>query len=273
MHDNAHQTDAPPPGVVTPPNDRRRLLRLFGGAGLLLAGGSIFGLGGCGSSRSSRADGSTVGEPIPDNPTLYRAGPSRVGPSTETVPAPSLGSASRPRIVERSAWTKASPILSRANRMGGIDRITIHHDGIRQAATGGWSDVSRRLESIRRGHVGQGWADIGYHYAIDPAGRIWACRPIDLQGAHVRLQNEHNLGILVVGNYQNARPTPQAMASLEQLVGYEMRRFAVPLHRVRTHRELAATACPGRYLQPQIEQMRAGSPTLASSHAAAIRRS
>jgi hypothetical protein len=35
-------------------------------------------------------------------------------------------------------------------------------------------------------------ADIGYHYTIDPTGRIWEGRPVQYQGAHVKMNNEHN---------------------------------------------------------------------------------
>ena len=28
--------------------------------------------------------------------------------------------------------------------------------------------------------------DVGYHYAVDRAGRVWECRPLTWQGAHVR---------------------------------------------------------------------------------------
>ncbi|MEM9560517.1 MAG: peptidoglycan recognition family protein [Planctomycetota bacterium] len=267
-----------PPHDASPKTDRRALLGLLARGGALVAAGSVIGLSGCGSSRRARAAGSTIGQPIPADPSLQQAGPVRLPPRSTPAPlprvAPTPSLAGAPRIVARSSWTRSGPVLSRANAMGGIDRITIHHDALPQPAGGGWADVVRRLESIRRGHVNnQKWADIGYHYAVDPAGRVWSCRPLELQGAHVRNRNEHNLGILVVGNFSSQMPTPQALDSLERLVGYEMRRFAVPVHRVRTHRELAQTACPGRHLQPRIERMRTASATIAASNAEAVRRS
>lgn len=256
--------------------DRRRALGVLARTGALLIAGSAAALTGCGGSRAKRVSGSTIGEPIPADPTLRRAGPTRAAPApsprpADTAPRPLTGS--EPRIVKRASWTRSGPIVARANGMGGIDRITIHHDALPGPAGGGWADVVHRLERIRQSHVNEGWADIGYHYAVDPAGRVWSCRPLELQGAHVRNRNPHNLGVLVLGNYNLQSPTPQALDSLEALVAYEMRRFAVPVHRVRTHLELSRTECPGRNLQPRVDMMRAASATIAASNAEAIRRS
>ena len=142
--------------------------------------------------------------------------------------------------------------MSLANPMGRISRITIHHDameasGIRQA-----SESRRRLADIQRAHMGNGWADIGYHYAIDPMGNVWAGRPVQLQGAHVKDWNENNLGIMVMGNFMHERPTPQALASLARLVSSESARYRVSSSNIRTHRELSPTACPGDALQREV---------------------
>ena len=47
-----------------------------------------------------------------------------------------------------------------------------------------------------------------------------------------------------------------AVKSLEDLIASEMRRLRVPLSEVRTHRELAATACPGSSLQAKMNSTR-----------------
>ena len=68
---------------------------------------------------------------------------------------------------------------------------------------------------IRRGHVNHnGWADIGYHFAVDRAGRVWSCRPLVWQGAHVKDRNEGNIGVLVLGNFEIERPTSAQLNAL-----------------------------------------------------------
>jgi hypothetical protein len=84
---------------------------------------------------------------------------------------------------------------------------------------------------------------------VDPSGRVWEGRSVLCQGAHVQDNNEHNLGIVVLGNFEQQVPTPAAIHSLDRFVASQMSRFNVPLRRVYTHQELRRTACPGRNLQ------------------------
>lgn len=108
-----------------------------------------------------------------------------------------------------------------------------------------------------------GWADIGYHYVVDPAGRVWEARPIQLQGAHVKYNNEGNLGVMVMGNFEEQYPTSAASASLDDFVAELMRRHGVGVGRVYTHREIRPTACPGRNLQRVMESARSRGGALA----------
>lgn len=118
-------------------------------------------------------------------------------------------------------------------------------------------DAAGRLESIRRSHVNKGWADIGYHYIIDPAGRVWQGRPISLQGAHVKDENPGNIGIMVMGNFDSQSPTPAALTTLDQFIAFQLRQYSLPVRRVYTHQELKPTACPGRSLQAYMARTRA----------------
>ena len=218
--------------------------------GSLVLGGLV--LSGCAPSRRH-----VLGPPSPVWPIERRfgadtyAGAGNTRPSVET-PAPT----GMPRVMPRSAWTSQGPTVALANRMGRIERITIHHDAMDAAGFRSADDARTRLRDIQRAHTNNGWADIGYHYSIDPMGTIWAARPIQLQGAHVKDWNENNLGIMLMGNFMYERPTPQALASLQALVSSESARYRVPAARISTHRELATTACPGDRLQAEINTAR-----------------
>ena len=79
--------------------------------------------------------------------------------------------------------------------------------------------AAARLEEVRKYHTeNNGWADIGYHYIIDPAGRLWQGRLDTQQGAHVRDNNAHNLGIMVLGNYNHQRPNDAQLNMLQRAV-------------------------------------------------------
>lgn len=212
----------------------------------------VLSLAGCAAPRRH-----VTGPPAPVWPAERRYGTdpyprATQPPATVQLPAPAGG----PRVLPRSAWTGTQPTLALANRMGRIERITIHHDAMDASGFRSAGEARQRLSDIQRVHTGNGWADIGYHYAIDPTGTIWSARPIQLQGAHVKDWNEHNLGIMLMGNFMHERPTPQALASLHALVRGESARYRVPAARISTHRELANTACPGDSLQREVDVAR-----------------
>ncbi|MBG80616.1 MAG: hypothetical protein CMJ39_07920, partial [Phycisphaerae bacterium] len=108
----------------------------------------------------------------------------------------------------------------------------------------------------------QRFGDIGYHYAIDPAGRVWGCRPLTYQGAHVGGQNQGNLGIVVLGNFDKQSLNRAQQAAIMSFIAGESRRYAVSSSRIHTHQEMAPTACPGQVLQRyMVDIRRSGSLT------------
>lgn len=155
-----------------------------------------------------------------------------------------------PGVIPRTTWARANPIPSRMEPMLPVSRITIHHDGMPPISIRNKAQAMARLEQIRTAHLGRGFGDIGYHYIIDPDGNVWQGRPLAWQGAHVKAQNENNLGIMVMGNFEVQRPTQAQIASAQRFVKSQMATYRVPVGRVYTHKELAQTACPGRNLQP-----------------------
>ncbi|MBX3357879.1 MAG: N-acetylmuramoyl-L-alanine amidase [Phycisphaeraceae bacterium] len=190
-------------------------------------------------------------------------------PVVPVAPPPTIARGESVGVIPRTQWTSAGVARPREiNAMNGVSRITVHHDGLPPVALRSTSDVTARLEQIRRGHISRRplpFADIGYHYVIDPQGRVWEARSVVYQGAHVQDNNEHNIGILVLGNFNEQRPTPQALGSLDQFLAQEMARYRVPLSRVYTHQEIRSTECPGRSLQMYMVQTRSRGGSLASS--------
>lgn len=191
-------------------------------------------------------------------------GPPHVLPPAEPrYHAPSSGSAALPGgVTPRREWTSTGPVLSLINPMNGVNRITIHHSAVISSSVRSKADAARMLTSIRNGHLAQGWADIGYHYIIDPTGRIWEGRNVRFQGAHVRENNEHNLGIMCMGNFDVERPSSETLSTLDTFVADRMRAYNVPINRVFTHQEIKPTECPGRNLQSYMIATRSTSGRL-----------
>jgi hypothetical protein len=130
--------------------------------------------------------------------------------------------------------------------------IVVHH-----SATEGGS-----VASIDAGHRqktdagGKPWLGIGYHF-VDGNGHSLGDGEIQptfrwqqqLAGAHAgrRDENEHGIGICLIGNFDRAAPTDKQLAAVRGLVKTLAARYEIPTKRVVRHRDVGATACPGKF--------------------------
>ncbi len=155
----------------------------------------------------------------------------------------------RTTVLARGQWAQGEPVTTQMNRLSPVRYITVHHDGMDPFFDIGQRATAARIEAIRRAHRLRGWGDIGYHFVVDRAGRVWEGRSLRYQGAHVKNHNYANIGIVALGNFDRQQPSQAQLASMRQLVSLLMDRYHVPASQVSTHQEWAPTACPGRYLQ------------------------
>ena len=173
-------------------------------------------------------------------------------------------------LVLRQTWTKTTPRSGdglnwfdgspssedRTKYAVTPNRITVHHDAMHWEGGHNFAKSVDRLRTIRKGHVCKGWNDIGYHFAIDGRGRIWQCRPLKFQGAHVKGENPRNLGILMMGNFEEQKPTLNQLEALEDALTRFCRFYGVRGRHIYGHRELGNTACPGKNLFPKVQSIR-----------------
>jgi hypothetical protein len=234
MNKNAHDSPSP---------DRKYGLQTRRG---FLFAGVVF-LIGCGTKRAT----SSLPSPIwSGSRTLIVKPTPPVAPTKSTI---SIGA------ISRSTWAMGQPIPKNMNPMKPARYITIHHDGMTSFTSTSKSEAAERLETIRKAHlrrVDGRWGDIGYHYAIDPAGRLWEGRSLKWQGAHVKSWNEGNIGVVVLGNYEKQSLNRAQSARIEATLKILMKKHSVPVSRVLTHKEWAPTACPGKSLQRLIKGLR-----------------
>jgi len=163
-------------------------------------------------------------------------------------------------VVPRANWAKGGPNLKQVEVMGGIERITVHHTA-GEIQTDAWVPTAGELESIREFHSGtrtgdRHWADIAYHFAVDRAGRVWQARPLAYQGAHVKGHNEHNMGIVLLGNFEVQSPSAAQLSALRDFVGFVRGLYGVKAAELYTHGELGDTSCPGKTLQAFMDRWR-----------------
>ena len=123
--------------------------------------------------------------------------------------------------------------------------IVIHHSATERGSAA----------EFNKEHMARGWDGLGYHFVIGNGngsgdgeieiGYRWKQQ---LRGAHagVAEYNEHGIGIVLVGNFNETRPTPRQMESLYKLLGFLMNYCRIPADNVVGHREIKITDCPGR---------------------------
>lgn len=136
--------------------------------------------------------------------------------------------------------------------------IIIHHSA---TAQGGAARFDKE-------HRGNGWDELGYHFVIgngsdtrDGALEIGSRWVKQKHGAHAKTPdnrfNDYGIGICLVGNFENGRPSVKQMHSLTALVSQLMQRYNIPAKNVIGHDDTGrVTACPGRNLELQLAGIR-----------------
>jgi len=156
---------------------------------------------------------------------------------------------------------------------GGWKRITVHHSAEAEPAPldGSAESSAAALRLIQRSHL-KGktppWGDIGYHYLIDPEGRVFQGRDLVWQGAHAKGDNNvQNIGICLLGNFDDEHPTEAALESLRKLLDELRRTYKIARSEVHKHAEFRNTDCPGKFLRPWVDAYRQGASERVSATA------
>lgn len=164
-------------------------------------------------------------------------------------------------VLPRRSWSAGAGVdAGGMTPMGTPYRLTIHHEGSGTSNEAhDQAAVATLLKKTYLAHRnGKGWSDIGYHFAIDRAGRGWELRDLAWQGAHAgdAERNRGNIGIEVMGNFDLQELTPAQKKSLTLLVHKLCETYNIPSGNIFTHRELKNTDCPGKNLQTFTEHLR-----------------
>jgi len=162
-----------------------------------------------------------------------------------------VGDIAEPSIIPRAAWGARPPRGMYTPHAP--NRITVHHT----ATPNVYGDAAEVVRAIQRYHMDErGFIDIGYHYLIDREGRIYEGRPEGVVGAHVAGQNTGNIGVTIIGNYEEADVTPASQAALEALLAWLCYKHGIPVDAIKGHRDYAPTTCPGKYLYARLPEIK-----------------
>ena len=161
------------------------------------------------------------------------------------------------KFYPRSSWVAFAPRPALIKPAHVFTRLTVHHAGnsvnkhLRQA------DVVFDLNGILEAHLQKNYGDIGYHFIIDYAGRIWEGRPLVYEGAHVSGMNEQNLGVMLLGNFEEQQPSAAQISALFLTVDALREKYPISNDEIYGHCDLGQSACPGKRLySPYVGELR-----------------
>ena len=115
------------------------------------------------------------------------------------------------------------------------DLLILHHEAAPTAT----------VEQIHTFHRTKGWGGIAYHLYVRKDGSVYRGRPIDKRGAHTSNYNYHSVGICCEGNFETEMMPDKQYVALCEAIAYVQSVY--PGLRIIGHREVGATACPGKF--------------------------
>lgn len=168
-----------------------------------------------------------------------------------------FGSVRQPVINDRSLWGAQPP---RGAYVPHIPyRFAQHHTAGRRTST--FAETVAELQFIQDFHQnGRGWQDIGYHFLLDDAGRIFQGVPEQFRGTHAGGNNTGNIGVCMLGNYHEpgVLPTAAQLDSVTALYAWLAFQYSVNIDSLFGHRDYNSTACPGDNVYIRLAFMRSG---------------
>lgn len=156
------------------------------------------------------------------------------------------------RIVPRSEAGLLKPRRSYGKMKLPVGEVWVHHSVTPQT-----SDPFKDWRVVQNAAFGRGFADISYSFGFHPDGTILEGRG-DGVGAHTEGHNSTSYGLVLIGNYELREPTREQIDAVRWWVKWakDSGRLRIAAYPTGGHRDLDATACPGKLAYPKIPEMR-----------------
>jgi len=149
-------------------------------------------------------------------------------------------------LTENRARQLAEPVEDPGTPLIEVNGLVVHHSATPSGSAGCFRVLHRGISH---------WNDIGYHYVIGNGthsgnGQVEEGRRVPYRGAHARGANHDTLGICLVGNFNDTKPSREQMEALGELLRSLLSRWSLISSSVTLHRLVkgSSTECPGRHL-------------------------
>ena len=177
----------------------------------------------------------------------------------------------RPAMLTKADWGGNRAVMVMEPQT--IQRITIHHAGVKTNATVDFKQRLRNLQSWcqREGELASGkkkpaWPDVPYHYYIAPDGTIAECRNPRYAGdTNTDYNPKGHLLICLEGNLDEVEATAAQLSSLHRLTKWAAGKYGVPAKFIQGHNDYAVTGCPGKTFAPELVKLRDAIATSSSN--------
>lgn len=175
--------------------------------------------------------------------------------------------APKPAIISRAEWGAEPPNHDAPNEFGVTDdptdpawytyaksldqvynTVAIHH-------TAALLFSNETMRDVQKLHMERnGWADVGYHYAIDRNGIVYEGRDVHVRGASVAGHNTGTLGVVLMGDFEFDQPLEVQLTCAQALINWLASEY--PLTHLAGHGEFnPETSCPGTNLKTHLDAL------------------
>lgn len=154
-------------------------------------------------------------------------------------------------IITRDEWGANPTSLPRRSMTLPATELWIHHTVTEVSA-----DAARDMRVIER--VGlERFGIFSYSYCIHPEGHILEGAGLR-RGAHTARRNSTSFGVAWIGNYETRIPKIMQIEATRWLIWWlqEEGHLRPEIYPTGGHRDLKATACPGRHLHRILDELR-----------------
>jgi uncharacterized protein with LGFP repeats len=227
----------------------------------------------------------TVQQPLAQNFSAILISPPQAPADTQwTPPSAVIAPGQPPNIISRSQWG-ADESIRCGNTLydNAIRAAVVHHTA--ESNDYAPEDSAAIVRSIYAYHtITLGWCDIAYNALVDKYGQVFEGRAGGLnravEGSHTGGFNRDTWGVAMIGNFDDAPPTPVQLRTLGRLLGWRLgidhvdpkgtvtlasaggpnTHFpagATPtLPAIFSHRDVGATDCPGNVAYGLMDEIR-----------------
>jgi SpoIID/LytB domain protein len=229
-----------------------------------------------------------------DNPVVTEDGDLPSGPVVSDLPISTAAAATigspMPTIITRAQWGADESMRRAGPKYSGTIKAAFLHHTV-TSNTYSPEQAAQQVRNLYSWYVkGLRYSDMAYNFLVDRFGRLYEGRAGGMDqaviGGHTAGFNQDTFAVSAVGNFQSQNPPADQMAAIDESVAQLMAWKLSLNHRdpngtsvlvsdsgagtsrynagqqanalvIGGHRDIGQTACPGKFLEPELPKIRA----------------